>query len=159
MIGVQSKQNCHCMVQFPVSRKKCYNIFICIIPPPLLFLKIILFPQYIKNHCNKLKICNSFIFATWWCKPLIFKFIEQNSYQRSMPSIDWKIWVFDNNSVLLNFIIGSELFEYSTIRRPRKHLFDYTGHLCKELKRLFYLVKIHSFLFKFEYLKGVLAKN
>ena len=73
MIGVQSKQNCHCMVQFPVSRKKCYNIFICIIPPPLLFLKIILFPQYIKNHCNKLKICNSFIFATWWCKPLIFK--------------------------------------------------------------------------------------
>ena len=100
-----------------------------------------------------------YIFATWWCKPLIFKFIEQNSYQRSMPSIDWKIWVFDNNSVLLNFIIGSELFEYSTIRRPRKHLFDYTGHLCKELKRLFYLVKIHSFLFKFEYLKGVLAKN
>ena len=54
-------------------------IFICIIPPPPL-LEIYLIPQYIRNHCNKgiqschkLKICNSFIFATWWCKPLILQ--------------------------------------------------------------------------------------
>ena len=52
------------------------------------------------SFCNKLTFSKPYIFATWWCKPLIFQTINSGrsnslnlKYQKFTPSVCKDIWV------------------------------------------------------------------